>query len=71
MPLIGIKNELTQGDVTIIPVKGMPIESSWNLIWLKSKKFSPPAKAFLEYILTNKDDIIQRHFSWFEQKPKM
>lgn len=71
MPLIGIKNELTQGDVTIIPVKAMPIESSWNLIWLKSKKFSPPAKAFLEYILTNKDDIIQRHFSWFEQKPKM
>lgn len=70
MPLIGIKNELAQGDLNIISVKGMPIESSWNLIWLKSKKFSPPAKAFLEYIKAHKNDIMHRHFEWFEHKPK-
>ncbi len=34
MPLIGIKNELQ-----IIPVKGFPIKSVWNLIWLKDKGF--------------------------------
>jgi DNA-binding transcriptional LysR family regulator len=35
MPLIGIKNELSNGDLQIIPVRGFPIKSNWNLIWLK------------------------------------
>jgi len=60
-----------QGELSIIPIKGMPIESSWNLIWLKSKKFSPPARAFLDYITSHKDDIMHRHFEWFEHKPKI
>ena len=34
MPLIGIKHELERGDLKIIPVKGLPVASSWNLIWL-------------------------------------
>ena len=71
VPLIGLKNELVQGELSIIPIKGMPIESSWNLIWLKSKKFSPPARAFLDYITSHKDDIMHRHFEWFEHKPKI
>ena len=71
VPLIGLKNELAQGDLSIIPIKGMPIESSWNLIWLKSKKFSPPARAFLDYINAHKDDIMHRHFEWFEHEPKI
>ncbi|MCZ8216940.1 MAG: LysR family transcriptional regulator, partial [Cyclobacteriaceae bacterium] len=41
MPLIGIKNELQNGDLQIIPVKGFPIKSIWNLIWIKGKNFSP------------------------------
>ncbi|MDZ7648981.1 MAG: LysR family transcriptional regulator [Cytophagales bacterium] len=50
MPLIGIKNELTNRDLQIIPVKGFPIKSTWNLVWLKEKKFSPIARAFLDYL---------------------
>jgi DNA-binding transcriptional LysR family regulator len=46
MPLIGLKNELSMGDVQIIPVKGFPIQSIWHLIWMKGKNFSPVAKAF-------------------------
>jgi DNA-binding transcriptional LysR family regulator len=65
MPLIGLKNELINGDLHIIPVKGLPIKSNWNLIWLKQKNHSPVAKAFKEYILENKDKIIQEKFSWF------
>jgi LysR family transcriptional regulator, low CO2-responsive transcriptional regulator len=67
MPLIGIKNELNIGDLQIIPVKGFPIKSIWNLIWLKGKRFSPVAAAFLTYIKNEKVSIIKDHFEWYEQ----
>jgi hypothetical protein len=31
MPLIGVKNELNNGSLQIVPVKGLPIKSNWNL----------------------------------------
>lgn len=64
MPLIGIKNELKNKDLQIIPVKGLPIRTSWNLIWLKSKKLSPAAMAFLDFITSEKEKIIAEKFSW-------
>jgi DNA-binding transcriptional LysR family regulator len=66
MPLIGIKNELNNGDLKLIPVKGFPIRTTWNLIWLKHKKFSPVAEAYLEYLKKQKNRIIKENFSWFE-----
>ncbi len=62
MPLIGIRNELQAGRLQIIPVKSFPIKSNWNLIWLKNKKFSLVAQAFLDYIKNEKEIIIQKHF---------
>lgn len=67
MPLIGIKNELKNGSLQIIPFKGLPLITHWNLIWLKAKKLSPVAAAFLEYIQEDKDRIIQEEFQWFEE----
>lgn len=64
MPLIGIKNELSLGHLKIIPVKGTPITTSWNLVWLAEKKLSPVASAFVEYIRHEKMAIFDRHFSW-------
>ena len=66
MPLIGIKNELNNGELQIIPVKGFPIKSVWNLIWLKEKGFSMVAKSFLDYLKAEKENIIKEKFSWFE-----
>lgn len=66
MPLIGIKNELKNGDLQIIPVKGLPLITNWNLIWLKSKKLSPAASAFLEFVNTEKQSIIENSFSWVD-----
>lgn len=66
MPLIGIKNELANGDLEIIPFKGLPVTTQWNLIWLKSKKLSPVATAFLEYLEAEKEQIIDSTFSWYE-----
>ncbi|MEZ4838871.1 LysR family transcriptional regulator [Flavobacterium sp.] len=65
MPLIGIKNELNNGDLHIIPIKGLPLKSTWSLIWLKQKNLSPVAKAFTEYLLSNKTKIMKEKFSWF------
>lgn len=64
MPLIGIKNALKNKDVKIIPLKGLPIITNWNLIWLKSKNLSPAAVAFLDYLAENKEEIIQQKFNW-------
>ncbi len=66
MPIIGVKNELQNKELKIIPLKSFPIESSWNLIWLKDKKFSPVAKEFQKFINKEKDQIIQENFSWYE-----
>jgi len=66
MPLIGIKNELTNNELQIIPVKGFPIKSVWNLIWLKEKGFSVVANAYLDYLKSEKQNIIQERFGWYE-----
>ena len=66
MPLIGIKNELINNDLQILPVKGLPISTRWNLIWLKSKKLSPAAQAYLDYISEEKERIISQNFSWIK-----
>lgn len=67
MPLIGIRNELQNGQLQIIPVKGFPIKSVWNLIWLKGKKHSNVASVFLNYVKKEKGHIIKEKFDWFEK----
>ena len=67
MPLIGLKNEIQNGELKIIPVKGLPIKSSWQMIWQSNKGFSPVAAAYLEYLRKEKDHIIEKEFSWYEE----
>ena len=67
MPLIGLKNELLNKDIQIVNVKDFPIKSNWHLIWLKNKKFSPVAEAYLKYIKNEKEKIIKEKFEWFEK----
>ena len=67
MPLIGIKNELHNNELQIIPIKGLPIKTTWSLIWLKGKKHSPVSKSFLAYLEKEKTQIVQDKFSWYEQ----
>lgn len=67
MPLIGIKNELHNGELQIIPIKGLPIKTTWSLIWLRGKKHSPISLSFLEYLKSEKTNIVHDKFSWYEQ----
>jgi DNA-binding transcriptional LysR family regulator len=64
MPIIGIKNELESGELKIIPYKGLPIKTTWSLIWLKEKKLSPIAKAYIDYLESNKEKIEKEHFNF-------
>jgi DNA-binding transcriptional LysR family regulator len=66
MPIIGLKNELESKQVQIIPIKGLPIKTTWNLVWHRKKKLSPVAVAFKEYIEKQKKEIIQANFSWIQ-----
>lgn len=59
MPLIGIKNELKTKELQIIPVNGLPIKTTWSLIWLKGKKHSPTSQAFLEHLKKQKTQIAE------------
>jgi len=67
MPLIGVKNELESSDIQIIPAKGLPIITNWNLIWLKSKKLSVIAESYITYLQENNKKIIAQSFEWFEK----
>jgi DNA-binding transcriptional LysR family regulator len=62
MPLIGIQNELLNGQLHIIPTDGFPIESTWKIIWLKNKQLSPVAKAYLAFLNQQKKTIAQQVF---------
>jgi DNA-binding transcriptional LysR family regulator len=67
MPLIGIRNELHNKELQIIPVKGLPIITTWSLIWLKGKKHAPVSVSFLEYLQKENARIVKETFSWYEQ----
>ena len=67
MPLIGIRNELHNHELQIIPVKGLPIKTTWSLIWLKGKKHAPASLAFLNYLKKEKANIVHDKFIWYEQ----
>lgn len=67
MPLIGIRNELQNKELQIIPVKGLPITTTWRIVWLKGKKHSPVSLAYLNYLQQNIATIVENKFTWYEQ----
>ena len=65
MPLIGMHNELLSQEIHILPAEGFPIKTDWRLIWLKEKKLSPVSQAYLEFIRTEKINILNKNFKWY------
>ena len=64
MPVIGIRNELKTGELQILPIEGFPILSQWRLIWLRSKKLSPVASAYLAHVRLSKTEVVANSFAW-------
>ncbi|WP_430906350.1 LysR family transcriptional regulator [Maribacter sp. 2-571] len=67
MPMIGIRNAVNQGAISVIPFDGLPIETQWNLVWRKKKKLSPVAASFLEYLEREKTAITSKFFDWVDE----
>lgn len=67
MPLIGLKNEIHNKELHIIPMKGLPIKTNWSLIWLKGKNHSPISNSFLTYLKNHKAEIVHDKFDWYEK----
>lgn len=65
MPLIGIQNELINGQMHILEAEGLPIQTEWRLIWLKGKKLSPVALAYLDFVKSEKQKILDENFDWY------
>jgi len=65
MPLIGIRNELLNGQLHVLPSPNLPIITNWRLIWTKGKKLSPVSLAFLNYLKMEKRNIQETHFDWY------
>ena len=67
MPMIGLRNELFNDQLQLIPMEGLPICTDWYLIYLDNKKLSPIAKTFVDFIEKEKEKIINENFSWVEK----
>lgn len=65
MPLIGLRNEIQNGEIRIIKVKGLPITTNWNLIWRKEKQLSPVAAELVKYVQEHKKEVIDTKFDWY------
>lgn len=64
MPMIGIKNAVDSGAIKIIDYPGLPINTQWNIVWLKNKSLSPVANAFVDYLRLEKDMVKEKYFGW-------
>lgn len=65
MPLIGIQNELVNKQLFILDSADLPIKTEWRLIWLKGKKLSPISQAYLDFIRSEKQHILESNFNWY------
>ena len=59
-----LKSELTSGEIREVPVRGFPVMTRWQLVWLKGKNLSPAARSFLQFMKDEKESIIEKNFSW-------
>jgi len=67
MPLIGIKDEVLDGRLKTISMSGLPMETKWSLVWPSGKKHSPVVSSYFKFLEENKEVIIAKHFSWYEE----
>lgn len=64
MPLIGLKSSLVNKSIKIVPLKGLPITTRWNLIYSKGKKLTPAQQALIDFIEESKEKIVLDNFDW-------
>lgn len=66
LPLIGIKDQIINKRLFILPKKNLPLKTDWRLIYNTTKKLSPVARAYLAFIREEKKEILKTYFQWYE-----
>lgn len=66
LPLIGIKDQIINKRLFILPKKNLPLKTDWRLIYNTTKKLSPVARAYLAFIREEKEEILKTYFQWYE-----
>lgn len=58
-----LRAELASGELTILDVRGLPLERKWYVVYPVGKQLTPSSKAFMEYLFTaaNLLDYQQSH----------
>ena len=46
-----VRHELASGHIALVDIKGMPVMGDWYITHLSSKKLSPAARAFKEFLI--------------------
>ena len=64
LPLVGMKDQIKDGSLKIIPINDLPTVATWRLVWLKNKSLTPAARAFLAYLSEEKVNIQNKYFDW-------
>lgn len=64
VPLIGLRTALQREKIQIYPLKGLPIITNWNLVYLKDKALTPAHRELIKFMETNKQQIVKEHFDW-------
>ncbi|MDG1331682.1 MAG: LysR family transcriptional regulator [Crocinitomicaceae bacterium] len=64
MPLIGLRSSLINKSIKIVPMKGLPIVTHWNLIYSRDKKLNPAQETLVEFIKETKESTVQQYFDW-------
>lgn len=62
LPLIGVRMELQLGLLKIIPIEGFPLSSRWELVWQSTKKLSPVAEAYTNWIRLHASSTVAHLF---------
>ncbi|MBC6401264.1 MAG: LysR family transcriptional regulator [Ekhidna sp.] len=64
VPLIGLRNALSNEKIKIYTLKNLPIITQWNLIYLEGKELAPAQKMLIRFMEENKEQIVQKNFEW-------
>jgi len=67
MPLIGLQSSLINKSIKIVPLKGLPLITEWNLIYNKDKRLTPAQEALVNFMKEKKEEIVLEHFGWFKK----
>jgi DNA-binding transcriptional LysR family regulator len=64
VPLIGMRTAISHEHIKIYPLKGLPMITKWNLVYVRDKQLTPAQKALINFIEENKERVVAEHFDW-------